>query len=95
MTDAVRCLYRPDHNIFPLADGAPRATNTETTKARNDICEYLDAHLMQPLFFNSQQQQARVEESVNTMTRAERVYLEIEMHDRARVLHSFDYDPIR
>lgn len=91
----VRCLFRAGHEKFPPADGAPRATNSETTKARNDICEYLDAHLMQPLFFSNAQQQQRVEHSVNTMTRAERVYLEIEMHDRARVLHSFDYDPIR
>lgn len=95
MSDVVRCLYRPDRQVFPPADGAPRPTNTETTKARNDICEYLDAHLMQPLYFSSAQQQQRVEESVNTMTRAERVHLDIEMHERARVLHSFDYDPIR
>ena len=91
----VRCLYRAGRETYPLAHGAPKPTSKEGIIARNDIAEYLDAHLMQPLFFSSLQHEARVTQSLDTMTQAERVYLEIEMHERARVMHSFDYDPVR
>ena len=50
---------------------------------------------MRPLFMDGEAQQSRVESALDAMTRAERVYLEIEMTQRSRQVHSFDYDPLR
>lgn len=90
-----RCLFRPDHVTAPPGNGAPRAIGREGTEARFRIGEFLDAALMRPLYFDEAQQQQRVEHSLDTMTQAERVYLEIEMMDRATIMHSFDYDALR
>lgn len=74
---------------------APRGTSKESIIARNNLGEFLDVVLIRPLHFNEEQQMERVEQSLTTMTRAERVYLEIEMTQRAKVSHSFEYDPLR
>lgn len=95
MTD-VRLLYRPgqESNDIP-GDGAPRGSSKEAIVARNDLGEFLDAVLLRPLWFDESQQMQRVEHSLNTMTLAERVTLEIEMTERARTVHSYEYDPLR
>lgn len=96
MSDDVKLIYRAgDDTPRPLANGAPRGNSKESIIARNNLGEFLDAVLIRPLHFDESQQMQRIEHSLNTMTRAERVYLEIEMTQRARAVHSFDYDPLR
>lgn len=91
-----RCLFRPGDDVVRVpGDGAPKGNSKETLLARNDLGDFLDEALIRPLWFNESQQAERVQHSLNTMTRAERVYLEIEMQDQRRAVHSFDYDPIR
>jgi hypothetical protein len=90
-----RVLFDPNRIAVPASDGAPRAIGKEGVQARHQLGEYLDAVLQRPLYFDDGQSQARVETALDTMTQAERVYLEIEMQGRARVLHSFEYDPLR
>lgn len=90
-----RILFDPNRTRLPPSDGAPKPIGKEGTAARHQLGEYLDAVLQRPLHFDDGQSQQRVEAALDTMTQAERVYLEIEMQSRARVLHSFDYDPLR
>lgn len=91
----VRVLFDPNRIALPPGNGAPRAVGKAATEERYRLGEYLDAVLQVPLGSNDSQRQQRVEQSLDTMTRAERVYLEIEMQSRSRVLHSFDYDALR
>lgn len=91
----VRVLFDPNRVKPQPGNGAPKAVGKAATDERYRLGEYLDAVLHQPLGINDEQRQARVEQSLDTMTRAERVYLEIDMQARSRVLHSFDYDPLR
>lgn len=63
--------------------------------ARENIADFLFTALMKPLHKSTQQHRLNVEQSLNTMSHAERVYLEIEMTSRAKVMHSFDYDALR
>ena len=92
----VRVLFDP-HRIAPQpGDGAPRAHGgRDMVQARQQLGEYLDAKLMRPLYCDDAQQHQRVETALDTMTRAERIVLEIEMTERVRQSHSFDYDPLR
>lgn len=91
-----RCLFRPG-DTAPLGpgDGAPRGNGPVSKEEREEIAAFLEGALMKPLHHNRLQHDQRVSASINTMTRAERVYLEIEMQDQRRAVHSFDYDPIR
>lgn len=96
MTDC-RKVYSVDHVMdenIP-GDGAPRGTSKEAITARNNLGEFLDATLIRPLWFDESQQMQRVEQSLTTMTLSERVALEIEMTQRTRAVHSFEYDPLR
>jgi hypothetical protein len=92
MTDESECrlLYRPGADARPPADGAPR-----TPAEREDIAEYLSTALMRPLYHSPGQHRLNVEQSLNTMTRSERILLEIEMTERAKKMHSFEYDPLK
>ena len=95
MTD-VRLLCRASDDVpMPTGDGAPRGNSKESLQARNALGEFLDVVLLRPLYFSEGQQMERVEQSLNTMTRSERVLLEIEMTERRAVMHSFDYDALR
>lgn len=95
MASDVRVLFDPNRTPSAAGNGAPKAIGKAASDERYRLGEYLDAALMRPLYFNGEQQQARVETALDTMTRAERVYLEIEMTERSRQVHSFDYDPLR
>lgn len=96
MTSDVRRIFDPNRFVPVASNGAPPAQGSkDVVRARNDLGEYLDAALMRPLYHTGEQHQARVEQALDTMTPAERVYLEIEMQERARRVHSFDYDPLR
>jgi hypothetical protein len=92
----VRLLHRAsDQTAQVIGNAAPRGNSKESITARNELGEFLDSVLIRPLHFNEEQQMNRVEQSLNTMTHAERVYLEIEMTERAKVMHSYDYDALR
>ena len=90
----VRLLHRGVPTPLP-SDGAPRGGLPSSVEERTRLAEFLDGALMRPLYFSQQQQRMRVDDALSTMSRAERVYLEIEMSERARASHSFDYDPLR
>jgi hypothetical protein len=95
MSDDVKLIYREGmHDLDVPGYGAPRGNTRESLVARNSLAEFLDATLLRPLYFSEEQQMARVEQSLNTMTIAERIAIEIEMTERSKVFHSFDYDPL-
>jgi hypothetical protein len=88
--DDCRCIHRANRIDMPPTSVAPR-----NAADRQEIADFLGAKLMKPLHHSIQQHQLSVEQALNTMTLAERVYLEIEMTERARVVHSYDYDALR
>lgn len=91
----VRCLSRPDRITIAAGNGAPTGVSKPANAARQNIADFLDASLMRPLYFNDGQMQERIDTAMTTMTQAERVFLELEMQSRSRVMHSFDYDPMK
>lgn len=94
MTD-VRLIHRPGDMPRELGNGAPCGASKESIVARNNLGEFLDVVLTRPLWFDESQQMQRVTESLDTMTLAERIAIELEMTDRTRAVHSYDYDPLR
>lgn len=93
MTDpGVRCLFRPGHEPAPRTNTVPKRSSD---RARETLGQFLDAQLIQPLYFNEEQEAQRVEDALDTMTLAERITIEIEMQARNAAVHSFDYDPLR
>jgi len=64
-------------------------------EAREDIADFLYGALMKPLHHSIQQHRLNVEQSLTTMTIAERIAVELEMTQRSRAVHSYDYDPLR
>ena len=90
-----RCLFNPNRERYTPGDGAPKGNFPAARIARQALGEFLDANLTRPLYNSTAQNDARVERELDSMTQAERVYLEIEMQARARVFHSSDYDPLR
>jgi hypothetical protein len=95
VTDDCRCIHRAGAIDMPPTNVAPRMDTPDSAEERTRIATFLGAALMKPLHISAQQHRMNVEQSLNTMTRAERVYLEIEMTERAKVSHSFEYDPLR
>ena len=89
-----RCLFNPARERFNPGVGAPRGNSRPSLEARHAIGEYLDANLTRPLYNSEAQNFQRVENELNAMTVAERVYLEIEMQQRAKVFFSADYDAL-
>lgn len=92
----VRCLHRagvvpaPETNVVPRRDFS--GNNIEE---RERLADFLSDALMKPLYHSVQQHRQNVEQSLNTMTIAERIAIEIEMTERTKVFHSYDYDPLR
>ena len=87
-----RCLFNSSRQKDLPGDGAPRGSGMRSIEARNRLAEFLDATLIKPLWLDDQD--ARVEKALDTMSLSERVYLEIEMQQRAKVFHSFNYDSL-
>jgi hypothetical protein len=85
-----RLLYRGDAPVQQRTDVAPGGT-----VERERLGEFLSGALMKPLWHSAEQHRVAVEHSLNTMSIAERIAIEIEMTERARVMHSYDYDPLR
>jgi hypothetical protein len=91
MTDEdCRCIHRANRVDMPTTNVAPRDPHD-----RQAMAEFLGAKLMKPLYHSAQQHHMSVEHSLNTMSHAERVYLEIEMTERTKAMHSYDYDALR
>ena len=87
-----RCLFNSSRQPDLPGDGAPKGRGQRSIEARNKLAGFLDATLIKPLWLDDQD--ARVEQALDTMSMSERVYLEIEMQERAKVFHSFSYDPL-
>lgn len=90
MTNDCRRIFRADHVEMARTNVAP-----QQPEEREEMAGFLSGALMKPLHHSTQQHRLNVEQSLASMTRAERVYIEIEMMQRARAAHSFDYDPLR
>ena len=73
----------------------PAPTVRLDAPTREAYGDFLSMALMRPLWHSAQQHRLSVEQSLNTMSLAERVYLEIEMTQRSQVMYSFEYDPLR
>ena len=83
-------LYRPGSGPRPRGDGAPTGHGLPVMEARRGLADYLDANLSRPLYVSDVARAADLETALDTMTLAERVYLEIEMQSRAKVMFSAD-----
>ncbi len=91
MTDSdCRLLHRANVEPALPTRNAPRDPD-----ARDNMADFLHGALMKPLHHSIQQHRLNVEQSLNTLSHAESVYLEIEMTERAKVMHSYDYDSLR
>lgn len=91
----VRALYRPERIDWPATKVAPQGMHKDVLESRNALKAFLDANLAAPVSFTGEQLDARAEEALNTMTMTERVIIEIDMQERLKHVHSFDYDPLR
>lgn len=97
-----RALYRPGRSSVPLPDGnaMPRGQGQEAKEQREAIEALLTdpqetARVVKPLHATRDQHDVLVAERMRTMTLAERVDIEIALTQRARRMHTSDYDPLR
>jgi hypothetical protein len=88
--DDCRCIYRADQVEMPRTNVAQK-----DPEAREEIADFLFAALMKPLHHSVQQHRLDVDQALTTMTIAERIAIELEMTQRSRAVHSYDYDPLR
>ena len=95
----VRALYRPGRDRLPDGDGLPPRDFPPGQSAWQEAGDLLadpeSGRLMRPLHADDQQYSDLVNERLRTMTLAERVDIEIELTQRFRRAHSFDYDPLK
>jgi hypothetical protein len=94
MTD-VRCIWRPGYERQPRTNVVPTATTQAGRDTRNTLAQFVAANTISPLYFSEQQNEARVNEALDTMTLQERIAIEIEMQSRNANVHTVDYDPLR
>jgi hypothetical protein len=80
---------------MPETKVAPDGRSPIGLEQREKLADFLALALMKPLHHSHAQHRLSVEQSLNTMSHSERVYLEIEMTERAKVMHSYDYDALR
>jgi hypothetical protein len=90
-----RLLHRADAPVLQQTNIAPEMNTAQGAVEREHLAEFLSAALMKPLWHSAQQHRMAVEHSLNTMSIAERIAIEIELTERTQVMHSFDYDPLR
>ena len=92
----IRSLYRPGRESPGHGNGAPTGHSKESMQARLELMSFLDSTLPKPLHHSSSMERAaQIESCLNTMTLAERVFLEIEMQSRKPTFYTSDYDPLR
>ncbi len=91
----VRALFRPERVAMPPTRVAPQGQHKDVVEARSALKQFLDATLPVPVSFTDAELEARAEQALNTMTMPERVIIEMQMQERLRGVHSFDYDPLR
>lgn len=94
MTNDVRCLFNPGREIPRPGNGAPRGAGRAAHDARINLEEFLDANLQRPLTLSNSDRSKQLEQSLDTMTQAERVWLEIEMQSQTPATYSVDYDAL-
>lgn len=82
-----RSLSRPiDISVPAMGSGTPHGTHDAAREERLRLRDYfLDTIGVKP---------DKVESRIDRMTLAERVYAEIDMLREAKVMHSYDYDPL-
>ena len=94
----VRALYRPGRERLPDGDGLPprdfQPGQAAWQEAGDLLADPESGRLMRPLHADDQQYSELVNERLRTMTLTERVDIEIELTQRFRRAHSFDYDPL-
>jgi hypothetical protein len=95
MTDTVTSLSRPTRRVPQLAagNGVPRGGDKRSAEVRSNLAEYLDSQFLIP-GYSGQEKAEFIDQSLHAMTPAERTFIEIEMTERAKSFHTFDYDPI-
>jgi hypothetical protein len=102
MTFCRRLLPREDPE---LDIGAPQGRTKEAGAAREEIAEFLDSKLQWPLYVDGMEvteatrqhaRQQQIEQSLATMSQAERVFIEIEMLEERRRAPAYtsNYDPL-
>ncbi len=97
MSDLLRVLYSPQPNpqrLAPADPFLPRGHTKDAITARQAISDYLAAQMMRPLHASDEDFDRRVKAETDSMTLAERVFVEIEMTQRNRTFYSADYDPL-
>jgi hypothetical protein len=90
-----RLLHRAGAPVQQQTGSAPGMSTACGAVERERLAEFLSGALMKPLWHSAQQHRMAVEHSLNTMSIAERIAIEIELTERTQVMHSFDYDPLR
>lgn len=70
-----------------LGSGSPRGHEQAAREQRAALGQYLLVDIGVPADL--------LEDRLDKMTLAERVFAEVEMQSRLQVMHSYDYDPLR
>lgn len=95
MSDLLRILYRPGYDKRPPGNGMPRAHTEAAYATWAELGEHLEAKMMKPLHWEQDRFVAHVNDTLDTITHAERVFLEIERIEGAKAFYTVDYDPLR
>jgi hypothetical protein len=95
----VRALYRPGRDPLPDGDGLPPPGHPASQEVHQEIGDFLsdpaNGRIARPLHADDNQYSELVNERLRTMTLVERIDIEIDLTQRFRCAHSFDYDPLR
>lgn len=91
MSNDVRCLsrIRPNEHGGAFAPSDPN----DPDEGRQRAGQYLAGRMMLPGAMSSAAFSRHVSRELDAMTPRERIFLEIEMAERAEAAHSYEYDP--
>lgn len=94
-----RALYRPGRERLPDGDGLPPvdlpAGATTWQEIGDFIADPANGRIARPLHADDNQYSELVNERLRAMTLVERIDCEIELTQRFRRAHTFDYDPLK
>jgi hypothetical protein len=90
-----RLVLRANTSSPQRSSVAPNANTPQGAIERGHLAAFLSGALMKPLWHSSEQHRWTVEQSLNTMSIAERIAIEINMTEREQAMYSCDYDPLR
>lgn len=95
----LRALYRPGRERLPDGDGLPPQGSAARQAVSQEIGDHIadpeNARMWRPLHAKDDQYSDLVNDRLRTMTLAERIDIEIELTQRFRRAHSFEYDPLK